>query len=71
MYKRVFFGTLKDLKGLKDINKMEILVFSLLALPIVIFGIFPNLILHLSTTSVHFVHEVMLKDNSYKEFTDD
>ena len=63
MYKRVFFGTLKeDLKGLKDINKMEILVFSLLALPIVIFGIFPNLILHLShATSVQFVHEVMLK----------
>lgn len=64
MYKRVLFGEVKGhslAKG-KDLTGLELLVFILLAAPILIFGIDPNLILQVSHASVvHFVALVVSK----------
>ncbi len=50
MYKKVFFGKVKSEKVaiLKDISGMEIFVFSLLALPTILFGVYPEPIIELS-----------------------
>ena len=50
MYKKVFFGKVKSEKVsmLKDISGMEIFVFSLLALPTILFGVYPEPIIQLS-----------------------
>ncbi|MCF6768093.1 NADH-quinone oxidoreductase subunit M [Thiotrichales bacterium 19S11-10] len=50
MYKRVIFGKVKNekIQALKDISGVEILVFVLLAIPTIWFGIYPEPILHLS-----------------------
>jgi len=64
MYKRVLFGEIKSqslAKG-KDLTKLELLVFILLAAPILVFGIYPNLILQVSHASVgHFINLVVSK----------
>ncbi|TNF69088.1 MAG: NADH-quinone oxidoreductase subunit M [Gammaproteobacteria bacterium] len=50
MYKRVIFGKVRNPKiaAMKDISGVEILVFVLLAIPTIWFGIYPEPILHLS-----------------------
>jgi NADH-quinone oxidoreductase subunit M len=50
MYKKVFFGKVKSEKVamLKDIEGMEIFVFSLLAIPTILFGVYPEPIIELS-----------------------
>ena len=58
MYKRVIFGKLENdrFEGAKDLSKNEWLVFGLLAVPIIVFGVDPNLILNIShASSAHFV----------------
>ncbi|MDF2529325.1 MAG: nuoM [Gammaproteobacteria bacterium] len=64
MYKRVLFGEVKNhtlAKG-KDLTGLELLVFILLAAPILIFGIYPDLILQVSHATVaHFVDLVVNK----------
>lgn len=58
MYKRVIFGELKDtrLEKGQDLTKNEWLVFGLLAIPVIVFGVYPEAILHLSHASAeHFV----------------
>lgn len=50
MYKRMIFGKVKNkaVEALTDISGVEILVFVLLAIPIIYFGLYPEPILHLS-----------------------
>ncbi|AKP72443.2 NADH:ubiquinone oxidoreductase subunit M [Piscirickettsia salmonis] len=63
MYKRVFFGAIVNakLKDLKDINGLELLIFVLLAVPVVLFGVYPQAVLHLTEVTVqHFVDVVMI-----------
>ena len=50
MYKRVFFGEVvsTQVANLTDLNKMELFVFILLAVPTLLFGFYPEPILHLS-----------------------
>ncbi|MDF2939817.1 MAG: nuoM [Gammaproteobacteria bacterium] len=64
MYKRVLFGEVKNhslAKG-KDVTGLELFVFILLAAPILIFGIYPDLILQVSHATVaHFVDLVVSK----------
>ncbi len=58
MYKRVFFGEVTSAKvaNLKDLGKMEIFVFVLLAVPTLLFGFYPEPILQLSSAaSAHIV----------------
>ncbi|MFV9973178.1 MAG: NuoM family protein [Francisella endosymbiont of Hyalomma asiaticum] len=58
MYKRVFFGEVvsKQVANLTDLNRMEIYVFILLAVPTLLFGFYPEPILHLSAAaSAHIV----------------
>ncbi len=58
MYKRVFFGELQNqaLLDKPDMNKMEWLVFLLLAIPTIVFGIYPEPILSISHAAIaHFV----------------
>ena len=63
MYKRVLFGELKsdfNTRVAQDIKGVDILVFVLLALPIILFGVYPDFILNLSqSASTHFVTHVM------------
>ena len=65
MYKRVLFGELKatmKTQPAQDIRGTEILVFVLLAIPTIVFGIYPHAILELShATSVHFVDHVITR----------
>lgn len=64
MYKRVLFGEVKNqtlAKG-QDLTKLELFIFILLAAPILIFGIYPELILYVSHAAVvHFVELVANK----------
>ncbi|AXA32974.1 complex I subunit 4 family protein [Francisella adeliensis] len=58
MYKRVFFGevTSSKVSSLTDLNKMELLVFMILAVPTLVFGLYPEPILQLSSAaSAHIV----------------
>lgn len=51
MYKRVFFGQpakSENVAKLKDLTALEIAVFTLLAIPTIFFGVYPEPILHLS-----------------------
>ncbi|RUS68840.1 hypothetical protein EGW08_023402, partial [Elysia chlorotica] len=50
MYKRVFFGEVisTQVAELKDLGKMEVFVFILLAVPTLLFGFYPEPILHMS-----------------------
>lgn len=62
MYKRVLFGEAKSETFTKenDIHFNEILVFVLLATPVIWFGVYPEAILNLSHAStMHFVEHVM------------
>lgn len=62
MYKRVLFGEVKNqaIASAKDIKGLELLVLILLAIPVIVLGIYPEFILHLShATSTHFVEHVM------------
>jgi len=54
MYKRAFFGQVKNeaVAALKDINRMEFLFLSLLAIMVLVVGLWPNPILDLIHTSV-------------------
>jgi NADH-quinone oxidoreductase subunit M len=64
MYKRVLFGEIKNhsLSKGKDLTKLELLIFILLAAPILIFGIDPNLILQVShAATAHFISLVVNK----------
>jgi NADH-quinone oxidoreductase subunit M len=53
MYKKVFFGqvTSSKVENLTDIQGMEILVFVLLAIPTVFFGVYPEPIIELSQSA--------------------
>ena len=58
MYKRVFFGEVMSSRvaGLTDLNRMELLVFILLAVPTILFGLYPEPILQISSAaSAHIV----------------
>ncbi|MFC4892975.1 NuoM family protein [Pseudofrancisella aestuarii] len=58
MYKRVFFGevTSTQVAGLKDLGRMELFVFILLAAPTLFFGFYPEPILKISSAaSAHIV----------------
>ena len=62
-YKRVLFGEVKNqvIMKQKDITGMGILVMVLLAIPVIIFGVYPEPILHLAhATTLHFVDHAML-----------
>jgi len=62
MYKRVLFGEIKGRKFAEknDLKANEILVFVLLAIPTIIFGLYPQWILHIShAASAHFLVHVM------------
>jgi NADH-quinone oxidoreductase subunit M len=64
MYKRVLFGATTNplLEKGPDINGSEVVVFILLAIPIVIFGLYPEWILNISQATVaHMVQVVMHK----------
>ncbi|MBK2152479.1 NADH-quinone oxidoreductase subunit M, partial [Francisella tularensis] len=57
-YKRVFFGEVvsTQVASLTDLNRMELFVFILLAVPILLFGFYPEPILQLSAAaSAHIV----------------
>lgn len=63
MYKRVFFVEKndfyhkKDLRNIQDISQYETMILSLLTIPILIFGIFPQSILNISSaTSNHIIN---------------
>lgn len=53
MYKRVFFCEVvsTQVASLTDLNKMELFVFILLAVPTLLFGFYPEPILHLSAAA--------------------
>ena len=58
MYKRVFFGEVvsNQVANLKDLSRMELFVFILLAVPTLLFGFYPEPILRLSfAASAHVV----------------
>lgn len=61
MYKRVLFGEVTHQNisqgGNKDIKGLELLVFVLLAIPVIIFGVYPQFILHLSQAASHHLVE--------------
>jgi NADH-quinone oxidoreductase subunit M len=62
MYKSVFFGEVKSegVAGLEDIKGMEIGVFTLLAIPTILFGIYPEPIIQLSqAASNSFIHALI------------
>ena len=54
LYKRVIFGdiTKDEVKKLIDLNKSEVLILSLLALPIIFFGFYPEPLLNTVEVSV-------------------
>ncbi len=54
LYKRVVFGKLlnKDLLQMKDLNKSEIFILSILALPTLFFGVYPELLFNTIEISV-------------------
>ena len=54
LYRRVVFGEIKnnELKKMNDLNKSEILILVLLALPILYFGFYPDPILKTVNISV-------------------
>ncbi len=54
MYKRVIFGELinKDLKNLVDLNKSEIIILTLLAIPSLYFGFYPEPLINTVEVSV-------------------
>ena len=54
MYKRVFFGkiTKEAITGLTDVAGVELWVMILLAVPVIVVGVYPNLLLHLFDHSV-------------------
>lgn len=55
-FQKMFFGDLQnnkhDVSMLKDLNKSEILILSILGLGSILLGIFPNMLLNLSNTSI-------------------
>ena len=57
LYKRVFFGKVVSQKvsALQDISGMEIFVLTLLAVPVIFFGLFPQTILSVSHAASHAV----------------
>ena len=62
MYKRVFFGeaTNPKVQQARDLTPLEITVFTLLAVPVIFFGVYPEPILNLAqATSNIFVHSVL------------
>lgn len=64
LYKRVLFGEVKNatIAQGQDIHGVEIVVFVLLAIPVVVFGVYPQAILQVSHATVaHFIHIIMQK----------
>ena len=63
MYKEVFFGKVqsKRVSMLKDIQGMEIFVFTLLALPTIIFGVYPQPIIELSQAASNGVIQALIR----------
>ena len=55
LYKRVIFGKLnnKDLLKIDDLNKSEILVLSIIALPTLFYGFYPEPLLNTVEVSVN------------------
>ena len=54
MYKRVFFGKVANttVAGLSDVNGTEVLVLLLLAIPVLVVGVYPQVVLQLFDSSV-------------------
>lgn len=62
MYKRVLFGAPKSeaMSKPNDITGTEILIFVLLAIPVIVFGVYPDPIFNMAhATTQHFVSHVM------------
>jgi NADH-quinone oxidoreductase subunit M len=62
MYKRVLFGEPKNaaIAHAKDISGIDVVIFVLLAVPIVLFGVYPEPILQLShATNMHVVQHAL------------
>lgn len=61
-YKRVLFGKVKNTMVLngQGLTQLEILIFVVLAIPVILFGLYPQPILHLSqATTSNFVNHIM------------
>ncbi len=61
MVKRILFGRIQSaaITNAKDLGANEWLVMILLAIPVILFGVYPELILHLShATASHFVNHI-------------
>ncbi|NBO19464.1 MAG: NADH-quinone oxidoreductase subunit M, partial [Proteobacteria bacterium] len=54
LYRRVVFGLLehKKLKGIKDIDTREAMIFIAIAVVVIVLGIYPTVILHYSQASI-------------------
>ncbi len=64
MYKRVLFGEWQHptLQQSVDVTPLEILVMLLLAVPVLVFGIYPEPILHIAhATTLHFIDHVLMR----------
>ena len=64
MYKRVFFGEVvhENVAQLKDINGINTLVFVLLAIPIIVIGVYPNPMLNMFHATIG--HILQIADTS-------
>jgi NADH-quinone oxidoreductase subunit M len=54
MYRRIFFGNVisKKVAELKDVSGIEVIVLTLLAIPALLFGLYPKIILQLSEPAI-------------------
>ncbi len=66
MYKRIIFGEIlkNDLKKIYDLNKIEILILSLLVIPIIFFGFYPDLLIN--TTEISLRNLIETYNNNLK-----
>lgn len=63
LYKRVFFGEVKNdhVAAVVDINGVQIFIYSLLALGVLVIGIYPNILLNILHSSVGHILTVSTK----------
>tara|TARA_B100001029_G_scaffold160401_1_gene148394 strand:+ start:1153 stop:2646 length:1494 start_codon:yes stop_codon:yes gene_type:complete len=66
MYKRIIFGEIlkNELKKIYDLNKIEILILSLLVIPIIFFGFYPDLLIN--TTEITLRNLIETYNNNLK-----
>ena len=63
LYKRVVFGEIKkdEIKKISDLNKAEIFILSVLVLPIIFFGFYPEPLLNTTEISIENLIEMYKK----------